>query len=142
MTRRTLTTALAAVLLLGLVTGCGLFGGGDVVVDYPGRTDIPYSVGDRFTINSTSDSDDLKRYRHVVCEVTLEVNDAAIIRTFDERLHRIREIVTEAISSKTLDQLRTSTQKDALREEIMDRVNEEFNTTAVRRVVFSEFFFA
>jgi flagellar basal body-associated protein FliL len=142
MTRRTLTAALAAVLLLGLVTGCDLFGGGAVMVDYPGRTDTPYPLGERFTINSTSESEDLRRYRHVVCEVTLEVNDAVIINTFDERLHRIREIVIESISSKTLDQLRTSAQKDALREEIMDRVNEEFNTTAVRRVVFSEFFFA
>jgi flagellar basal body-associated protein FliL len=73
--------------------------------------------------------------------VTLEVGDPSIIKIFGERNYRIREIVIDAITDKTLDELGTSGQRADLRQEILDRINEEFNTTAVRRVVFGEFYF-
>jgi flagellar basal body-associated protein FliL len=139
MVKRFLAAALAATLLLVLPAGCGRE---EKPEAFPGENDITFSLGEKFTIDSTGTSDDTRRYKWVVCDVMLEVGDAAIIKIFEVRLHRIREIVTDSIRARTLDELRTAGDKEVLRQEIMDKVNEEFNTTSVRRVIFSEFYFA
>jgi flagellar basal body-associated protein FliL len=133
-------TALAAamIILLTLFAGCG----GDHEESYPGEFDITYSLGDRFTINALGVADEYRRYKWVVIDVVLEVGDESIIATFESRNHRLREIVTDAIKARSLDQLNVVEEKVVLRQEIMDKINGEFNTSAVNRVVFAEFYFA
>jgi flagellar basal body-associated protein FliL len=142
MAKRFLTVALVAALLLGMTAGCYRERPQEA---FPGAGDTPYSVGEGFTINLTAESEELKRFKYVVCSVTLEVSaagvKAGILKHFDSRLHRIQEIVIDSISSKTMEQLKTMEQKTALRQEILDKVNIEFNTTAVNRVVFGTFYF-
>jgi flagellar basal body-associated protein FliL len=142
MAKRFLAAALAVTLMLGVLAGCYRERPQE---PFSGAGDTPFSVGEGFTINLTAESEDQRRFKYVVCSVTLEVSEAGVkagtIRHFDSRLHRIQEIVIDAISSKTVDQLSSIAQKDALREEIRDKVNIEFNTTAVNRVVFGTFYF-
>jgi flagellar FliL protein len=137
MVKRYLAAALAATLLLGLLAGCN----GDKPETFPGANDIPYPLGEAFTINLTAETEELKRFRYVVCDVVLELGDSASIKIFDERRHRLREIVIDAISTKTIDQLKTQSQRVDLRQEIMEKINEDFNTSTVRRVVFGSFYF-
>jgi len=136
MRNRIIAAALAAALLTVLLAGCG---NAPAAPPYDGAYDTNYSLGEQFTINITDDTE--TRHKYVVCQVTLELADPAIIADFDEKLHRIRQIVTDTIGDKTVGKLSTNAQKDALREELAEKINGEFNTDAVHRVVFSDFFF-
>jgi flagellar basal body-associated protein FliL len=129
---------IAVILTVPLLAGCG----DPPVPSFEGEFDVPYSLGEKFTINAIGVSDNLRRYKWVVVDVILEVNDTSIIPTFDDRNHRIREIVTDAIKARTLDQLNELAEKDKLRQEIKEKTNNEFNTSAVQRVVFGDFYFA
>jgi flagellar basal body-associated protein FliL len=133
-----LILAVLAVLPLALLAGCG----DDPVEQYPGQFNVPYSLGERFTINALGVSDSFRRYKWVVLDVILEVNNESVIAIFDDRLHRIREIVTDSVKARTLDQLNELVEKERLRQEIMEKINAEFNTEAVQRVVFGDFYFA
>ena len=136
MRTKIMAAALAAVLLTAPLAGCN---NAPPAPPYEGAYDATYSLGETFTINITDDTE--TRHKYAVCTVMLELGDADIITTFDEKLHRVRQIVIDTVGSKTTGRLQTAEQKTALREELAEKINEEFNTTAVHRVVFSEFFF-
>jgi flagellar basal body-associated protein FliL len=139
-TKRFLAAALAATILLGLFAGCYRDRPTDA---FTGANDFPYSVGGQFTINVTGNEEDAKRFKYVVCDVTLEIDKdkKASVKMFEERNHRIRDIIICTISSKLIHELRSYEQREELKQEIMDRINEEFNDHAVKRVSFGEFFF-
>jgi flagellar basal body-associated protein FliL len=144
MRKKFIATAIAAVLMLGLFAGCGGGGGGSRDPAYTGENDIAYPLGGNFRINANTtgvEDEQLRRFNYVVCEITLEINDPDFIAILDERLYRVREIVIFTIAGKRIDHLTETYQKIELAEEIVEKINEEFNTTAVSRMVFSEFFF-
>ena len=142
MRNRIISLAAAAVLLLGLFAGCD---SRRRPPSFDGEFDVPYPLGDAFTINANTvgldDGHELKRFNYVVCEVTLELGDPGIAKVIDERLYRVREIVIFTIGGKSLDTINTPAQKAALAEELGQKINEEFNSTAVNRVVFSDYYF-
>jgi flagellar basal body-associated protein FliL len=136
MRNRIIPLVLAAVLLTVLLAGCG--------GEKP-EVRIQYPIAGQHMINVTADTrenGDFKWARYVVCEVTLEINDDKIIPLFDERITIIEEIIIDTISVKAAWEMDKGEQKDALREELRDKINEEFETEAVQRVIFSKFFFA
>ena len=135
MRKKIIALAAAAVLLTALLAGCD---NNPAAPKFPGEFDTAYSLGDGFTINITDDTE--TRTKYVVCNVTLELGDPAIAVTFDDFLYRLREIVIDTIGAKTTGQLHTNAQKDALREELAERINEEFNTDAVQNVYFPTFY--
>lgn len=136
MQRKIISLILAAVILPALLAGCS----DPPVETFPGEFDIPYSLGERFTISIISTTDEYRRFKWAVVDVTLEVNDEKILSTFDAKIHRIRGIVTGAINAKPIEQLLL--QKEAIQQGIMEDINREFNTEAVQRVVFGDFYFA
>jgi len=139
MAKRYLAAALAVTLLLGILAGCDRY----QHESFSGENDIPMSLGDRFTINSSSEDDKYRGYKYVVCEVTLEVGNKAAIKTLEQRLHRIRGIVSDSIGAKTFDQLSTTEQREELKLEILTAINDEFNNTkSVKNVYFNDFYFA
>ena len=137
MTKRILSVALVAALMLGLLAGCYR---DRPLPAFEGAGDIPYPVGE-FTINYASD-DEVRRNSYVVCDVTLELDKdkTKIIKALDERRHRIRDIVICEISSRTYDELNTSELRNELKRNIMDRINDEFNNV-VANVYFGVFHF-
>jgi flagellar basal body-associated protein FliL len=143
MRNKFIATAAAAILILGLLAGCG--DSAPQTPPYEGAFDIVYPLGTNFRINANTtgldERHELKRFNYVVCEIALEVSDASILPTFDERIHRIRQIINFTIGSKPLDQISKPEQKEALAEELVEKLNEEFNTTAISRLVFSEYYF-
>jgi flagellar basal body-associated protein FliL len=139
MIKRHLAAVLAVTLLLGIFAGCD----SPRPEAFSGENDISMSLGDRFTINSSSDDEKYRHYKYVVCEVTLEVGNKGAVKTLEQRLHRVRGIVTDTIGAKTFDELSTAEQREALKLEIQTAINEEFNnTSSVQRVVFNDFYFA
>jgi flagellar basal body-associated protein FliL len=132
MLKRLLLLTLTAAFFTAMAAGCG----DDKEEPYPGAFDTPYSLGDMFIINVIGTSEEFKRFNYVRCEVTLEVNSSSVFSVFDERIHRIREIVVESIKAKTIEDLQEN--MDDIRQEIKEKINKEFNTDAVQRVVVSD----
>lgn len=132
MRKRIAALSLSIIAMLILLTGCG----GEKAESYDGEFSTSYPLSsDAMIFNILGEP---KKY--VNCKVTLEVDDATIITTFDARIHRVKEIVNLAISAKTREELDPPEAKITLAEEIAAKINEEFNTTAVQKVYFEEFF--
>jgi flagellar basal body-associated protein FliL len=141
--RKKLTALIGiTVVLAGLLAGCG---GDTPPPQFEGANDTIFQLTDDFRINANTagipDGDSLGRYNFVFCEVTLEINDDSIIPILNDRIHRVREIIIFAVSDKPLNMIKSKDQIAALGAEIVEKINAEFNTTAVSRLVFSEYYF-
>jgi flagellar basal body-associated protein FliL len=138
-----MASALFAVLLLTLLAGCG--GSEDPGEAYPGSRDTPFPLGNSFILNVVDivkvNDVETRRYKNAMFDVTLELNDASIIPTFEERLYRIREIVGSAVRGEHIDELLKTPRHKAIEEDLAEKINAEFNTTAVARVCISDFVF-
>jgi flagellar basal body-associated protein FliL len=132
MLKRLLLLTITAAFFTAMAAGCG----DDKEEPYPGAFDTPYSLGGMFIINVIGTTEEFKRFNYVRCEVTLEVDDSSVFSVFDDRIHRIREIVIESIKAKTIEELQDN--MNDLRQEIRDKINKEFNIDAVQRVVISD----
>ena len=136
--RKTVSAVLLAALLAALFAGCGLFGGGGGGSTYEGQTNITYPLlPDRETFPPINVLGEDRKY--VQCGVTLEISDSNLVKEFDEKLHRLHDMVNLLVRNKSLQELEHPDITVVLAQELVDAVNAEFNTLGVRRAVFSPF---
>ncbi len=88
-----------------------------------------------FIVNLADDGG--KRYLRVT--MNLELAAAEMEEEFARRLPQIRDVVLMVLPSKRFEDVRTVDGKMALREEIIDRLNQLLKTQSVHNIYFTEF---
>ncbi len=88
-----------------------------------------------FIVNLADDGG--KRYLRVT--MNLELAAVEMEEEFSRRLPQIRDVVLMVLPSKRFEDVRTVDGKMALREEIIDRLNQLLRTQSVHNIYFTEF---
>lgn len=87
---------------------------------------------DTFVVN-------LAKERYLRVQVQLEFSERDVPRRFYTRLVLIRDAIITLLTSKTFDSLQESKDKDELKKEIKDVVNEILRKEEVKKVYFTQF---
>ena len=77
--------------------------------------------------------------RYLRATMQLELAPEQILETFEQRLPQIRDVVLTILPTKQFEEIRTVEGKATLRTEILDKLNELFNSESVANIYFTEF---
>ncbi len=72
-------------------------------------------------------------------DIIIHAADDTLLPTFTENSHKIRDIIIFTLREKTGDQLQSSTIQQELRDEIIKKLNVEFETDTFQTLYFNEF---
>ena len=77
--------------------------------------------------------------RYLKASISLEMHDPDLLSELDKRLPQIKNQINNILSSKTIDQIQTSEDRERLRREIQNKVNGLLVGGYVSNVYFEEF---
>lgn len=123
--------ALALVMILPVFAACS-----KKEPAYEGEANISYELGEEMIINIKGEQKKLLK-----CMVTLELTDSKLVATLDEKKYRVLDIIIECVRGQTLEQLMSEDVTVLLRQEIVTRINTEFNSEQVANAYFTTFVF-
>lgn len=89
----------------------------------------------QFVVNLLSESGN--RYLKVV--VDLELSDAKLTVEMNNKKSLIRDIIIRTFSSKTFEEISTLKGKDKLKDEVLEKINENLSDGQVKNVFFTDF---
>ena len=90
---------------------------------------------DTFVVNLADGNG--KRYLRATMQ--LELSPEQVVATLEQRLPQIRDVVLTILPTKQFEEIRTVEGKATLRTEILDKLNELFNSESVANIYFTEF---
>lgn len=89
----------------------------------------------QFVVNLLSESGN----RFLKVALDLELSDAKLQPEMDHKKSLIRDIVIRTFSSKTFEEISTLKGKDKLKEEVLDKINENLSDGYVKNIYFTDF---
>lgn len=90
---------------------------------------------DTFIVNLA----DVERSRYLRVTMDLELASATDTSKLNDRLPQVRDRILMILPSKTFDEIASMEGKKALRDEIIDKLNNLFPTAVVTNIFFTEF---
>ncbi len=89
----------------------------------------------QFVVNLLSESGN----RFLKVALDLELNDAKLQPEMDHKKSMIRDIIIRTFSSKSFEEISTLKGKDKLKEEVLDKINENLSDGYVKNIYFTDF---
>lgn len=89
----------------------------------------------QFVVNLLSESGN--RYLKVV--VDLELSDVKLTVEMNNKKSLVRDIIIRTLSSKTFEEISTLKGKDKLKDEVLEKINENLSDGYVKNVFFTDF---
>lgn len=89
----------------------------------------------QFVVNLLSESGN----RFLKVAVDLELSDVKLQPEVDHKKSLIRDIIIRTFSSKTFEEVSTLKGKDKLKEEVLDKINENLSDGQVKNIYFTDF---
>ena len=89
----------------------------------------------QFVVNLLSESGN----RFLKVSIDLELSDAKLQPEMDHKKSLIRDIIIRTFSSKTFEEVSTLKGKDKLKEEVLDKINENLSDGQVKNIYFTDF---
>ena len=89
----------------------------------------------QFVVNLLSESGN--RFLKVV--IDLELSDPKLQPEMDRKKSLIRDIIIRTFSSKTFEEVSTLKGKDKLKDEVLDKINENLSDGQVKNIYFTDF---
>jgi len=89
----------------------------------------------QFVVNLLSESGN----RFLKVAVDLELSDPKLQPEMDHKKSLIRDIIIRTFSSKTFEEISTLKGKDKLKEEVLDKINENLSDGQVKNIYFTDF---
>ena len=89
----------------------------------------------QFVVNLLSESGN----RYLKVAVDLELSDPKLQPEMDHKKSLIRDIIIRTFSSKTFEEVSTLKGKDKLKEEVLDKINENLSDGQVKNIYFTDF---
>lgn len=89
----------------------------------------------QFVVNLLSESGN----RFLKVSIDLELSDPKLQPEMDHKKSLIRDIIIRTFSSKTFEEISTLKGKDKLKEEVLDKINENLSDGQVKNIYFTDF---
>ena len=89
----------------------------------------------QFVVNLLSESGN----RFLKVAVDLELSDVKLQPEMDHKKSLIRDIIIRTFSSKTFEEISTLKGKDKLKEDVLDKINENLSDGQVKNIYFTDF---
>ena len=89
----------------------------------------------QFVVNLLSESGN----RFLKVAVDLELSDPKLQPEMDHKKSLIRDIIIRTFSSKTFEEISTLKGKDKLKDEVLDKINENLSDGQVKNIYFTDF---
>jgi len=89
----------------------------------------------QFVVNLLSESGN----RFLKVAVDLELSDAKLQPEMDQKKSLIRDIIIRTFSSKTFEEISTLKGKDKLKDEVLEKINENLSDGQVKNIYFTDF---
>jgi flagellar FliL protein len=89
----------------------------------------------QFVVNLLSESGN----RFLKVSIDLELSDVKLQPEMDHKKSLIRDIIIRTFSSKTFEEISTLKGKDKLKEEVLDKINENLSDGQVKNIYFTDF---
>ena len=71
--------------------------------------------------------------------IDLELSDAKLQPEIDHKKSLIRDIIIRTFSSKTFEEISTIKGKDKLKDEVLDKINENLSDGYIKNIYFTDF---
>jgi len=88
-----------------------------------------------FVVNLLSETGN----RFLKVAVDLELSDAKAQPEMDHKKSLVRDIIIRTFSSKTFEEISTLKGKDKLKEEVLDKINENLSDGQIKNIYFTDF---
>lgn len=89
----------------------------------------------QFVVNLLSESGN----RFLKVAIDLELSDAKLQPEIDHKKSLIRDIIIRTFSSKTFEEISTIKGKDKLKDEVLDKINENLSDGYIKNIYFTDF---
>lgn len=89
----------------------------------------------QFVVNLLSESGN----RFLKVAIDLELSDIKLQPEMDHKKSLIRDIIIRTFSSKTFEEISTLKGKDKLKDEVLDKINENLSDGQVKNIYFTDF---
>ncbi|MDD3343186.1 MAG: flagellar basal body-associated protein FliL [Sulfurospirillaceae bacterium] len=89
----------------------------------------------QFVVNLLSESGN----RYLKVALDLELSDIKLQPEMDHKKSLIRDIIIRTFSSKTFEEISTLKGKDKLKDEVLDKINENLSDGQVKNIFFTDF---
>ncbi|MDD2382762.1 MAG: flagellar basal body-associated protein FliL [Sulfurospirillaceae bacterium] len=89
----------------------------------------------QFVVNLLSESGN----RYLKVAIDLELSDIKLQPEMDHKKSLIRDIIIRTFSSKTFEEISTLKGKDKLKDEVLDKINENLSDGQVKNIYFTDF---
>lgn len=89
----------------------------------------------QFVVNLLSENGN----RFLKVAIDLELSDVKLQPEVDRKKSLIRDIIIRTFSSKTFEEISTLKGKDKLKEEVLDKVNENLSDGQIKNIYFTDF---
>ncbi|QIR76930.1 flagellar basal body-associated protein FliL [Sulfurospirillum diekertiae] len=89
----------------------------------------------QFIVNLLSESGN----RFLKVSIDLELSDPKLQPEMDHKKSLIRDIIIRTFSSKTFEEISTLKGKDKLKDEVLDKINENLSDGQVKNIYFTDF---
>lgn len=89
----------------------------------------------QFVVNLLSESGN----RFLKVAIDLELSDPKLTLEMDHKKSLVRDIIIRTFSSKTFEEISTLKGKDKLKDEVLDKINENLSDGQVKNIYFTDF---
>lgn len=94
---------------------------------------IYYSPGDSFITNLKGSR------RYIKVDIQIELNDKSLTNVFDKRNGEMRDAIYSTLRDSTVEEIDGSEGQNKLRQKLVNRLNELFDTKAITNIYFTDF---